>query len=114
LEGIVRRISGSSGISVTGPLGIASMAGEAAKEGLWSFLSFLALINLHLGILNLFPFPALDGGRLALVVAEMIFRRRIPEKWEQYIHFIGFILLLSLLAAVTWKDLVKILTREGN
>jgi len=114
LEGIVRWITGRSDVSVTGPLGIATLAGQAAKEGFWSFLSFLALINLHLGVLNLFPFPALDGGRLIIVIAEMAFRRRIPEKWEQYIHLVGFIVLLSLLVAVTWKDLVKILTHGGN
>jgi len=94
--------------SVTGPVGIASMAGQAARQGFWSFLSFLAIINLHLGILNLLPFPALDGGRLVFVVGEMIFRRKIPLKYEYYIHLTGFALLLALIVLVTWKDLVRI------
>ncbi len=94
--------------SVTGPVGIASMAGEAARQGFWSFLSFLAVINLHLGILNLLPFPALDGGRLVFVVGEMLFRRKIPLKYEHYIHLAGFVLLLGLIALVTWKDLARL------
>ncbi len=94
--------------SVTGPVGIASMAGEAARRGLWSFLSFLAVINLHLGILNLLPFPALDGGRLVFVIGEMLFRRKIPLKYEHYIHLTGFALLLALIFLVTWKDLLRI------
>ncbi len=64
IRGIIRWVSGTEKVDVTGPVGIASMAGEAARKGLWTFLSFLALINLNLGLINLLPFPALDGGRL--------------------------------------------------
>jgi regulator of sigma E protease len=109
IGGIYTWIVGKADVEITGPVGIAAMAGEAAKSGLWTFISFLAMINLHLGILNLLPFPALDGGRLILVVFEILFRRRLPEKWEQYIHLIGFALLIALLLAVTWKDIVRLL-----
>jgi len=94
--------------SVTGPVGIASMAGQAARQGLWAFLSFLAVINLHLGVLNLFPFPALDGGRLVFVVGEMLFRRKILLRYEYYIHLAGFALLMGLILLVTWKDLARL------
>lgn len=109
IRGIYTWIAGRADIEITGPVGIASMAGEAARSGFWTFVSFLAMINLHLGILNLFPFPALDGGRLILVVFEILFRKRLPEKWEQYIHLVGFALLIALLLAVTWKDIIRLL-----
>ena len=98
-------------VDLTGPVGIAGMAGEAARQGWWSFLSFLAVINLHLGILNLFPFPALDGGRIIFVLAEMVTRRKLPEKWESYIHLAGFVVLIALILFITWQDLVKIFVR---
>jgi regulator of sigma E protease len=93
---------------VTGPVGIATMAGDAARQGFWTFLSFLAVLNLHLGLLNLFPFPALDGGRLFFVLGEAIFRRKFPEQWENRIHYLGFLLLLAMILFVTWKDLIRL------
>lgn len=111
LRGLFEWIFRRRQVDLTGPVGIAGMAGEAARQGWWSFLSFLAVINLHLGILNLFPFPALDGGRIIFVLAEMVTRRKLPEKWEGYIHLAGFVVLISLILFITWQDLVKIFTK---
>ena len=91
------------------PVGIASMAGEAARQGFWEFLSFLAILNLHLGLLNLLPFPALDGGRLVFVGLEAVLRRKVPERYENYIHYAGFVLLLTMILFVTWKDVSRLL-----
>ncbi len=99
---------GQQEVEFAGPVGIASMAGDAARQGWWSFLSFLAVINLNLGILNLFPFPALDGGRLTFLIGEMVTGRRLPEKWENLIHMAGFVLLLALILFVTWKDILRL------
>lgn len=109
LSGMLSWIFARRDIDVTGPVGIASLAGEAARQGAWSFLSFLAVINLHLGLLNLFPFPALDGGRLFFVFGEMVTGRRFPERWEQYIHLGGFAVLIALIVMITWQDLLKLL-----
>ena len=98
-------------IDVTGPVGIAEMAGEAAKNGLWTFLFFLGIINLNLGLFNLIPFPALDGGRLLFVTVEMIFRKKVPEYIEQKVHFIGMVVLLVLIALITWQDITRIFNR---
>jgi regulator of sigma E protease len=84
------------------------MAGEAVKGGLWSFLSFLAVINLNLGMINLFPFPGLDGGRLVFVFLEIITRKKVPEHIENYIHLAGFFLLIALIMFITWKDILKL------
>lgn len=97
---------------MTGPIGIASMSGKAMREGAWSFVTFIALISLNLGLLNLFPFPALDGGRIIFVFLEMIFRRRLPEKVENWIHTTGFILLITLMIFVTWQDIYRIFFTE--
>lgn len=108
LSGILSWLFGKQKMDVTGPVGIATMAGEAVKQGLWSFLSFLAVINLNLGILNLLPFPALDGGRLIFLLGEMLTGRKFPERWEYYVHLAGFVVLISLILLVTWKDIVTL------
>jgi regulator of sigma E protease len=107
-DGIYKLFTAQESVDVAGPVGIASMAGQAARAGLWNFITFLALISLNLGILNLFPFPALDGGRLFIIMGEMVFRRRIPDKIERYIHFAGFVFLITLIVIVTWHDIAKL------
>ncbi|MBN1332667.1 MAG: RIP metalloprotease RseP [Synergistales bacterium] len=108
IKGIYFLLTNRAEVDITGPVGIASMAGQAARSGFWSFLSFLAIINLNLGLINLFPFPGLDGGRLVFVFLEMISGRKVPEKIENYIHFAGFILLIALVIFITWKDILRI------
>ncbi|HDQ92701.1 MAG TPA: RIP metalloprotease [Synergistetes bacterium] len=108
VRGILQWATGRGQVDVTGPVGIASMAGQAAREGIWTFLAFLSMINLHLGILNLLPFPALDGGRILIIGGEIVSGRKLPEKWENILHLAGFALLILLLLFVTWKDLVRL------
>ena len=108
VRGIFQLLTNRSEVDITGPVGIASMAGEAAKAGLWSFISFLAVINLNLGMINLFPFPGLDGGRLVFVFLEMLTRKKVPDHIENYIHLAGFFLLIALIIFITWKDLIRL------
>jgi regulator of sigma E protease len=108
LKAILGLFAGGGTADVAGPVGIATMAGDAARQGFWTFLSFVAVLNLHLGLLNLFPFPALDGGRLFFILGEAVFRRKFPESWENRIHYVGFLLLLAMILFVTWKDLVRL------
>jgi regulator of sigma E protease len=96
--------------NVAGPVGIASLAGEAARFGFGSLLSFAAMISLNLGVLNLLPFPALDGGRLAFVVVEAITRRRVPPSFANAVNFVGFAFLILLMLAVTAHDIVRLVT----
>ncbi|MBQ9565472.1 MAG: RIP metalloprotease RseP [Synergistaceae bacterium] len=104
LRGIADWIFQRQEVEVTGPVGIASMSGRAMRDGFWSFVTFLALISLNLGLLNLFPIPALDGGRILFVLLEMILRRRLPEKVENWIHAAGFVLLISMMVLITCQD----------
>jgi len=93
---------------VAGPIGIAGMVGEAAQLGLVSLLTFTAFISLNLAVINLLPIPALDGGRLVFVLIEAIIRRPLDPKWTNIINLAGFILLISLMIAVTYGDIVKL------
>lgn len=109
IKGLWQTISGQIKNDVVGPVGIAVIAGDAFKKGVWSFLAFLGIINLHLGLLNLIPFPALDGGRIIFVLVEMLTCRKVPEKWEAYVHLGGFIILITLIILITGKDIVRLL-----
>lgn len=109
IKGLWQMLTGAIPADVQGPVGIARYAGEAAREGFWTFIAFVAVINLNLGLLNLLPFPALDGGRLVFLFGEMVSGRKFPEQWESRIHLVGFALLLALLAFVTWKDIMSLM-----
>ena len=107
-RGFYELITGRQEADVTGPIGIASMSGKAIREGFWDFITFIAIIALNLGVLNLFPIPALDGGRLLFVLLEMVFRRRLPERVENWIHTAGFALIISLMLLITCKDIYNL------
>jgi regulator of sigma E protease len=101
----VGRVSFSK--SVAGPIMIAKMATRSAEVGIISFLGFMALLSMNLAILNLFPFPALDGGHAVFLVYEGIFRREIPAKVKIAIQQVGFVLLLVFMAFVLYNDIIR-------
>ena len=94
--------------SLSGPVGIVSTIGEASKTGVINVLYIMALISINLGIVNLFPLPALDGGRLVFIIIEMIRRKPVDSEVEGKIHFIGFALLLAFMLFVTYFDIQRI------
>ncbi len=99
-------ISGRYNISdVSGPVGVTDAMGEVAKQGIMDLLPMVALIAINLGIFNLFPIPALDGGRLVFILIEMIFRKPVPPKYENIVHGVGMVVLLAFMALVTLKDI---------
>jgi regulator of sigma E protease len=108
---ILRWIVGASSPQVTGPVGMAEMTGEVAKAGISPLVEFAAFISINLGIVNILPLPALDGGRIAFVLLEMIRGgRRVSAKTEGIIHAIGFMLLIGLILLVTFGDITNIIT----
>ncbi len=109
VRSIGRIILGKSKDDISGPLGIAVMSGEAAKQGFWTFLMFLGVINLNLGLVNLLPFPALDGGRIVFTLAEMLTGRKVSPRFEAAVHYAGFILLLLLVVYVTGLDIIRLI-----
>lgn len=103
-------ITGKSDFSqVTGPVGIVGAVGEAANISFANFLLFTALISINLAVINVIPFPALDGGRLLFIVIEAIIRRPINVKVANMTNLIGFSLLMLLMLFVTWHDIAKLL-----
>lgn len=93
---------------VTGPVGIFAVASESARYGLQSLIQLIALISLNLAVLNILPFPALDGGRLLFLLIEKIKGSPLSPKRESIANAIGFALLIILMVVVTVRDVVKL------
>jgi regulator of sigma E protease len=101
--------TGSSSVSqVSGPVGLVGIVGEAGRRGLVELLNMTALISLNLAVINMIPFPALDGGRLLFLFAEFLRGRPIDKKMLAVLNGIGFIILISLMFAVTYSDIAKL------
>ena len=90
-----------------GPLKIAQLAKRSADNGFIEFLGFIALLSISLALLNVLPFPALDGGHLVFLLYETVFKREIPNKVKIAIQQAGFILLLVFMAFVLYNDVVN-------
>lgn len=94
--------------SVTGPVGMVGIVGDAYDFGFVYLLSFAALISINLAVINLIPFPALDGGRLFFLLIEKIKGSRISPKVANIANMVGFFILIALMLIVTYKDVVKL------
>jgi len=94
--------------AVGGPVQVISMIGESAKLGLYPLLNLLAFISVNLGFMNLLPIPALDGSKLVFLIIEKVRGKKIPIEKEGFVHFIGFVLLITLMIFITYKDIVRL------
>jgi|GEM_PF-608240 len=108
-------VNGSVGFeSFAGPVGMAQITNTVVENGgLVGTLSLMALLSVNLGIINILPLPALDGGRLVFVLIELVFRRRVPSEKEGLVHFAGMMLLLTMMVAFTWQDISRLITGTG-
>ena len=105
-KSLVYLVTGRVGVEqMSGPIGVTSAIGTAAKSGWKSLLDMCALLALNLGIFNMLPFPALDGGRFAFMLYELIFRKPVKREIEGYIHFAGLCLLMLLMVVVGFNDI---------
>ena len=105
---LVALVTGKAKISqVAGPIGILKMSGDTAKSGLLSFLSFIALISISIGFLNILPIPMLDGGHLVFVLIEAIIRKPIPDKIKENTMKVGLAALLLLVLVVSYHDVLR-------
>ncbi len=95
---------------VAGPVGIARMTHYFAQQGFMALVQFTALLSISLGVINIMPFPALDGGRFLFIVYEFITRRRANAKWEAIIHTTGFALLMLFIVIITWNDIIQLIS----
>ena len=102
-------VSGQVGVDqLSGPVGVASVMATTASYSISAFLQLVAFISINLGVMNLLPLPALDGGRLVFLIIEGIRRKPVPAKYEGYIHAAGLMLLLALMVYVTGQDILRI------
>lgn len=100
--------------SIGGPIMIAKMAGEQASAGGSSFLAFMALLSVNLGVLNLLPVPVLDGGHLFFFCWELVFRRPVSQKAREYAQQVGLMLLLGLMLLAFYNDIIRyFVNRQG-
>jgi len=101
-------LNGELSQNIAGPIGMVSMVKSVSDMGFNYLLTFAATLSISLAIFNIFPFPALDGGRIVFVLYEAITRRKISEKWQTILHGTGFSILIFLMLLVTVKDILKI------
>ncbi len=108
IVGLWKIITGHAPLEVAGPLGIAQMAGEAARSGWANLLNFSALLSVYIGFLNLLPLPVLDGGVLLLLGVEKLRGKPLEKEKLQIIYYIGISILLALFLFGTYSDLLRI------
>ena len=113
LRGIGQMITGKRGADdVGGVIRIAEMTGDISKQhSILSFLTFMALLSINLGLINLFPIPVLDGGQVVICLIEIVTRREMNDKLKEYMFKVGLMLLLALLVFATWNDLTHLFDR---
>ncbi len=92
---------------LSGPVGIAVSTGKVAESGIYYLMKWGAILSINLGIVNLLPLPALDGGRLLFFAIEAVRGKPVDRQKEGMVHFIGFALLMLLMLVVTWNDIQK-------
>ena len=94
-----------------GPVAIFKASSDAAKNGLENVLYFLAIISINIGIFNLIPIPALDGGKIVLNILEAIRRKPLKQEIETYVTLAGVVIMVVLMIAVTWNDIMRLFFR---
>ena len=114
MGGIIKIFTDLSGGTVprdvAGPVGIFALTSEAAKFGILTLINFMGILSVNLAILNIIPFPALDGGRLLFIGIESLFGRKVIPKVETAIHTLGMIILLMLIFAITAHDIKRLIS----
>ncbi len=95
---------------IAGPVGIFNLTGEAIKMGFSYIVQWTAILSINLGIINILPLPALDGGRAIFILAEGVFRRKVlRSEIENILHFIGFVLLIAAIIAITFREVIALI-----
>lgn len=104
-------LGGKASVSdMSGPVGVVSAMNTAAQSGWLNFLFFAAFLTVNIGVMNLLPLPALDGGRTVFALIELISGKAVPAGKEGIVHLVGFVLLIGLMIFVTWNDISRLIS----
>jgi regulator of sigma E protease len=114
LNNFYQMIVGKQAASLSGPVGIARELAKRADRGMFEFLQLLMLLSIYLGLFNLLPVPALDGGRALFLAISTLRRKDVNAKTEATVHMVGLVLLLGVFVVVTFKDIKEIVVRLVN
>ena len=114
LKGMYEMIVGKQPANLSGPVGIAREMANAAEQGTVQFLHLMMLLSIYLGLFNLLPLPALDGGRVLFLGINALPIRQVSAKTEAAVHMVGLLLLLGVFVLVTFKDIKDIVVRIMN
>lgn len=107
LDGLKNIVAGNGAADVSGPIGVAQMAGKVAEQGLMPLMSFVAFLSINLGVINLLPLPALDGGHFVLLLLEALRGKPLGSKAMNNIQMVGIVLILALTVFSTFKDITR-------
>ncbi|MDX2022391.1 MAG: RIP metalloprotease RseP [Deltaproteobacteria bacterium] len=108
LDGFWQMITGKQKAELSGPVGIAQRMKQAADHGALEFLDIMIMLSVYLGLFNLLPVPALDGGRVVFLLFSSLGRREVNAKTEATVHMVGLMLMMGVFVLVTFKDIVKL------
>ena len=110
LDSVKGLITGRFGMdAVSGPVGVVGVVKDVSSQGFMSFLYIVCVLTINLGVFNLIPFPALDGGRFLFLAIEGVRGKPIDRKIESYINFIGIMILFAFMIFITCKDIIKLI-----
>jgi regulator of sigma E protease len=108
-DSLVGLFSGRYGVeAVSGPVGITKTISDAAQTGILNLIYLVTVISINLGVMNLLPFPALDGGHLLLYLIEIVRRKPVKKEVEGIINFVGLVILLALAVLIAIKDIIAL------
>ena len=107
LAGLYRMVTGKEKAELSGPIGITQQIAQAAKRGVWDYFGIIAMLSVYLGLFNLLPLPALDGGRALFLGIEALIRRKVNPRVEATVHTVGLVVLLGVLLLVSFKDITR-------
>lgn len=110
VDSLIGMLTGRFGMdAVSGPVGVAEVVGNAARASIQQLLYIVAVLSINLGVFNLIPFPALDGGRFLFLIIEGIRRKPVNKNVESYINFVGILILFAFMIFITCKDILQLI-----
>lgn len=107
VNGLIKIFTGKMTADVSGPIGVAQMAGDVASQGILPLLNFIAFLSINLAIINLLPIPALDGGQFVVLLVEGIRGKPLPAKYLEKIQMVGIAIIIAITIFSTVKDLTR-------